>query len=996
MINMLFNVIAIIIYLSNANRSGFPGPVVMRTAALIVYLAFFTLTWLDEHWLKPLASRIIAAVTVLIAMMFSEYGTALYMFVDTAEFYSLQRIRPTFYLIIANHVFLPFPSRIYGLVSTIIIVAIEILLSVNARIFISHCPMTSIYRYMAADLVFYTISAAIGFILTYLLEIANRRAFLDHRRCIHSKIKLEYEREQQEQLLNSCLPRHLSERVRKDMREVFTNIDNDEEAPPRPFNELYVEKFKNVSILYADIVNSMALASNLSPCELVETLNELFGRFDDTAEKNRCLRIKLLGDCYYCVSGLPNYDEDHAVNCLRMGLEMIRIIKSVRDSRQVDVDMRIGIHSGMVLSGMLGLHKWQYDIWSQDTMKASQMEHNGVAGFVHMTQTTFDLLPSEELKDLLVQAHNDVDGQITYLISKPPKMTHFRVDSSSPMAQRRGQAEKLKISMAQFRRSSSFDSAYYHRQSTVFAAQLKKYNEMLGKVNKVMEDDIDSMPLSKQSQWCEPRGIHPFCLNFIGDLTAIEHDGKEVPSTWHNEKKFASQPDPLFRYYIYCSTFLFLAMLLLKVIVPNMMSSVRLQWSLGATALILLSCLVSTYPKPERMSYPVRILIWFLISSSLILCASVDIVTETCAIGALQEKVAKCSYAWYYTFCMILAATSTTLFIRINLWFKFAFHVTILLMYIFLNKSECSALAVLDRSVEFKQNGHAPHVGYLYYICIVLFLMHVVDRQVEYILRLDYKWTTKLDEERQEVSVMGFINQILIENILPKHVAENYLHTSHSSGGLYHESYDSVAVVFASIPNYSDFYTETNINDDGLKCLLLLNEILCDFDKLLDQRSGRIEKIKTIGSTYMAAAGLQPGKSSNDSEERNENTTGNVVSLVEYAVDLMEKIQHINRDALQDFKLRIGIAVGPVIAGIVGAIKPQYDIWGDTVNVASRMESTGITGRIQVTEQVAEVLKNCGYTLECRGPVMVKGKGQLTTYLLKTAFDADEMEITRI
>lgn len=110
----------------------------------------------------------------------------------------------------------------------------------------------------------------------------------------------------------------------------------------------------------------------------------------------------------------------------------------------------------------------------------------------------------------------------------------------------------------------------------------------------------------------------------------------------------------------------------------------------------------------------------------------------------------------------------------------------------------------------------------------------------------------------------------------------------------------------------------------------------------------------------------------------------------------METIQRINRDALQDFKLRVGIAVGPVIAGIVGAVKPQYDIWGDTVNVASRMESTGITGRIQITEAVRDMIAKSDIQVECRGPVMVKGKGELTTYLVITPFDCDENETTRV
>ena len=82
---------------------------------------------------------------------------------------------------------------------------------------------------------------------------------------------------------------------------------------------------------------------------------------------------------------------------------MIDIIQSVRKEREVDVNMRIGIHSGMVLSGLLGLHKWQFDIWSIDSMKAAAMERDGVPGMVHVTQTTMDLIPEESRNDFLVQ-----------------------------------------------------------------------------------------------------------------------------------------------------------------------------------------------------------------------------------------------------------------------------------------------------------------------------------------------------------------------------------------------------------------------------------------------------------------------------------------------------------------------------------------------------------------------------------------------------------------
>lgn len=97
--------------------------------------------------------------------------------------------------------------------------------------------------------------------------------------------------------------------------------------------------------------------------------------------------------------------------------------------------------------------------------------------------------------------------------------------------------------------------------------------------------------------------------------------------------------------------------------------------------------------------------------------------------------------------------------------------------------------------------------------------------------------------------------------MLPAHVAQYFLRKDRVPQELYHESYSSVAVLFASIPNYKEFYDENDVNKQGLECLRLLNEIICDFDKLLlKPKYSGIEKIKTIGSTYMAVSGLRPGK----------------------------------------------------------------------------------------------------------------------------------------
>ncbi|XP_015265374.1 PREDICTED: adenylate cyclase type 9 [Gekko japonicus] len=966
---------------------------------------------------------------------------------------------------------------------------------------------------------------ATGVHLFIMSEVRSRSTFLKVGQSIMHGKDLEVEKALKERMIHSVMPRTIADDLMRqgddDESENSSSVKRHSASSPKSrkkkpslqknpivFRPFKMQQIEPVSILFADIVGFTKMSANKSAHALVGLLNDLFGRFDRLCEDTKCEKISTLGDCYYCVAGCPEPREDHAYCCIEMGLGMIKAIEQFCQEKKEMVNMRVGVHTGTVLCGILGMRRFKFDVWSNDVNLANLMEQLGVAGKVHISEATAKYLDDRyEMEDGKVIERvgqsvvaDQLKGMKTFLISglkakdplcscsqtlfpgleagdrsklqgassvenigdlakgcRPPKknkacplcnvtLAPTCAASIEEAAVQNGCQDEHKnltkgpagcspkaqnglLSPPPEEKLSNSQTSLYEMlqekgrwagvsldQSALLPLRFKNIRE---KTDAHFVDVIKEDSLMKDYFFKPP--INKLSLNFLDqDLEMAYRSSyqeeviRNAPVKTFASATFSSLLD------VFLSAVVFLTLSVTCFLRHGMAASPPPP---AAVAVVVIAVLL------EMLSLFVSVRMVFFLEDVMACTKRLleviagwlprhfvgAVLISLPAIAVFSHFTSEFENNIYCTMFMCCAILITIVqycnFCQLSSWMRSSLAtlvgvVLLILLYVSLCP-DSSMISHLDSAQNLSfmetsyfdsaQNFSSPNnpcnrttskdfrrpadligqeviLGFFLLLLLVWFL----NREFEVSYRLHYHGDVEADLHRTKIQSMRDQADWLLRNIIPYHVAEQ-LKVSQS----YSKNHDSGGVIFASIVNFSEFYEENY--EGGKECYRVLNELIGDFDELLSKPDySSIEKIKTIGATYMAASGLNASQSQDGSSPH-----GHLQTLFEFAKEMMRVVDDFNNNMLWfNFKLRVGFNHGPLTAGVIGTTKLLYDIWGDTVNIASRMDTTGVECRVQVSEESYRVLSKMGHDFDYRGTVNVKGKGQMKTYLYPRCTDS--------
>lgn len=935
-----------------------------------------------------------------------------------------------------------------------------------------------------------------GVTTAYLLKFRQKATFWKIAQCVLSQKALDLERELEEKTILSMMPKHFADGLldvqvqmafmikQRAVQESEGTLDPAYQSIYAPFN---ICSMDNVSILFADIVDFTQFSSTLSAAELVGILNTVFCMFDDFVDKHRCEKISTLGDCYFCVSGCPEAEPEHAENCVNMGLAIIAALEDYRKRTQWPIGMRVGIHTGSVFCGVMGTKRFKFDVWSRDVSIANLIESVSAPGCVLISSATQSCI-SDSASFITEQANiQKTDPRLTdmelYYVMDQRALSSSNNASSSGLS---GAEWKKKINtidtICKTEEASTATSAVPAARKTSVSS-IRSNREVLfpcfprkkaprPSVRRTLGDSHSStsiMDIQTQLHRCtsyaelsvphqggeeetqENTDMDEDIVKYMEEhkvyfdtyfdpqlhLITLHFHDREWEKTYRNygrdlddgsngeltEMELGYRITKLS--YMLDTVALFVNFILIMIGSAVCLSSNNAfdkgypAWLgvfiIGLVVEIFVMVLVFAVFAPHKFpkffaKFATFIINWYAraVVALFFIYYPIAVIGVGFALcqnsNTIESQLARQAHVQMTFLVTLVVLVSSITFMEVGHIVKFigGFLVAVLAIgvVIALGLSVCDPdgitqnstllpITPIDPVIErpsfpgvtrpFATDSPISTYFTTYYtrhvapeaiilLLLVLILLAVINRMSEVSVRLSFIGRIEASARRRFTRQLKVQAEWLLFNIIPPHVAYKLRTT-----GKFSQNHECVGVMFASIVNFRQFLHNDEKGEDSLR---LLNVIISEFDTLLERQcfSGSVEKIKTIGSTYMAASGL------NLPPEEECNSVKHLLDLIEFGHQLVETLEVMNRKFTDDFvfEMHIGFNYGPVTSGVVGSRKMLYDMWGDTVNVASRMDSTGAIKKIHMPQRCLEKLGPY-VTHTIHKVINVKGKGAMRT-----------------
>lgn len=781
---------------------------------------------------------------------------------------------------------------------------------------------------------------------------------------------------------------------------------------------VFSKSFDEVSILFADIVGFTKMSSTKTATKMVMLLNDLYGRFDDLSTEVNCEKIGTLGDCYYAVAGCPVERDDHAVSCVEFGLGMCRLIKLFNKDNGEQVNMRVGVHTGRVNAAIIGNNRFRYDVYSTDVIIANNMETYGLPGRVHISETTYKFvkhiyrfargppLPIIKEQQLGIGGLEQVEVDLkTYFVDPLSSLLRKKNETYGHTG-----APSRVLTLQDDTENDDMSSDDEEETSGVPNPVRKNIPHLLADGSANLAEEAEQRRLTN--------------IRDIRLIQALHEDPKRQVDLFRN-----APLTPFFQHFISKTveygfrSYMRGSAPIVTVESPRLAPLIDAVSVVVATIAITIPYLIQFSEESGDQFWRVTIIFMLAIFMSFVLTVILILGTKKRDIVVIPEG--KGGFAFFMgslfreSILALLTLIPTFVFLsqtsivstkdESKMMMYLAFGMMCIQVHC-MATSSCSwvrglcilfsgcsfALVVMDVHENFDYTYCEPLLWYVNLsnpieglneriaagftlIAVAYFITIENERSLRvwyYVLR-EAETACKTAVKESEAA------QQLLDNVIPRYIFTQLASRGHkrlkAGTFCFANSVPDVAVTFATLTNFfKSYYREDYRGGEG--ALKLLNTIICAFDELMAKpRYASVEKIKTINDCYMIAAGLNQLQ-----REKTKQADKHIFDLLEYDFELYRVLNDINENYIigtDKFEMKIGYYIGDVTAGIIGFRKPIYDIWGNTVNVASRMYSTGHKGKVQIPEEVKDRLGD-RYDYVYRGEVFVKGKGNMRTFFV--------------